>query len=227
MHGDRHRDRGDEAEADQPGTLLPLPIPRPATLRVVGEGLVTVAADVAQLELVVCSEANSPEDAAATNAAKVQRLMAGLKLALGARTELEGAGYAVRPLSGADPRLVAYRASEILHLRLFEPAWVRPAIDEAVQLGASEARVLGFGLNDPHGFLAAARRSATVHAHARAESMAAALRVRIVGVVSVQDQRRPPTAAWVPGHTDTQPRPVEVRAQVSVTFRVQPIEPAS
>jgi len=109
----------------------------------------------------------------------------------------------------------------------------------ASRLGASDARVQGFVLADPAEAQRRATAAALRDARARAEAIAAGAGVTLGPIASVRDgygggeiivsanrvaapPPPPPPAAPAPVTLDTKPRPIETRAQVTVTYAIAP-----
>ena len=109
----------------------------------------------------------------------------------------------------------------------------------ALRLGASDARLQGFILADPADALRRATVSALRDARTRAEAIAAGASVQLGSVSSVRDGSYsgevvvyanapaapappPPEGVSAPVQLDTKPRPIETRAQVTVTYNIAP-----
>ena len=146
-------------------------------------------------------EARDPALAAAT--ADVSRRMTAVLArvkALGvAEADIATAGYAVDPIpaqrrSEEDPiRIVGYRVSNVVRLRIREVAAAGRIVDGAVAEGANTVSALQFTVNDPAPAEREARAQAVALAAAKARELAAAAGVTLGELVSLEED--PPQRA--------------------------------
>ena len=137
----------------------------------------------------------------------------------------------------AEPRIVAYRASNRVRVQLDDLSKIGPVIDAGVQSGANHVEDLSFQLKDDTAARAEALRGASNAARAKADAIAQALGLRIDGVLDAveggvhvvrprMDYARAGVAAAMEASTPVQPGQVEVQASVTVTYRVSPSDGA-
>jgi len=91
---------------------------------------------------------------------------------------------------GADegaPRVIAYRASNVVSVRLRDLAKIGPVIDAATRAGANRVQGVQFRLRNDLEPRQKALRQATEEARAKAEAIAGALGVRLGPVLAVEE----------------------------------------
>ena len=133
-----------------------------------------------------------------------------------------------------EQRLVGYRASNVLEIRVQEVAKVGPIIDAAINAGANRLESVSFALKDDIEPRKKALASAAKEARAKADALAEAMGVTIEGVEEIAEggvQIYPPrpmrrmagyAAAEAMADTPVQPGEVRVHASVTVTYRLAP-----
>jgi hypothetical protein len=163
----------------------------------------------------------------------MERVVAGLKQAVGAGGEAKTVGYAVSPRyreprpNETGPIIDGYIASNTVRVRTADIGNVGRLVDLALQLGANEVQRLVFTLADPAGPQAEALQQAAARARARAEALAASLGLRITGVVSATEAEggRPvpfAEARMAQATTPVEPGTLEVQARTTMVFSVAP-----
>jgi uncharacterized protein len=128
-------------------------------------------------------------------------------------------------------RIIGYRASNVVLVRLKEINRIGEVIDAAVGAGANQLHGISFEVEDDRAARQQALQRALADAHAKGQVMAAAMGLRLVSVLDVNegpaDMIRPPMpmarmAAEVA--TPVQPGQVQVQAEVTVRWRVAPAQ---
>lgn len=225
--------------------------PLPRVVEVSGNGEVSTPPDIATLGFTITGEGKTPDEAAAALAGKHRAVTAGLQNLLGPHTAITATqvntGTATGPqcqrygpvrLSEGDCAILGYVASLTGQARTRAVAQAGTAAGLALRLGAREARITGFELADEAGARRRAVAAAIAEARARADALAQGLGQRVGPVVRISDAqgRDPATEIVVSGRRvappppppppppvpiDITPRPIETRAQVSVTFALE------
>jgi uncharacterized protein len=207
------------------------------TIRVVGEGKVSVKPDMAELDVGVTSQATTAAAAAAENASKMDKVMAALKKEVGAGGEVKTASYNVSPRYGqAKPGqdrlpIVGYTVTNMLHVRVPDIQAVGRLLDLTVKLGVNEVPNVTYGLKDQEPARAEALKSAALKARAHATALAGALGFKLGPLVSVteggaqgpipmefQMDKRALHAAATPVEAGT----LDVEATVTAVFATSP-----
>jgi uncharacterized protein len=221
----------------QAGDTPPGAPPPPATIRVTGDARITAKPDRVQIDVGVETRAAQSQDAAAQNARAVDAVLAAVrKAAPGA--DLKTVSYSLTPIyqyrKNAEPAIDGYAATNLVRVTLDDLAKSGAVIDSATQGGANRVQGVQFTLRDPDSVRAAALREAATRARAEAEVLAGALGLRIVRVLTVEEQsprvvpvRVYAAAARVSAAAEAAPTPVEagtldVTAEVTLSVEVAP-----
>ena len=208
-------------------------------VRAVGEATVKAKPDRAILGIAVITQAASAEAAAAENAKRTDAVLKAVRDAAGSKGAVETSGYALYPnyrypRDGGQPSIAGYTASNSVEVTLHDLTRVGAVIDTATKAGANNISRLEFGLQDEQAARAEALGAAARKARANAESMAAALGMKMARVVSVEEaepavihpirQRAMAMAQDVEARAPTpvEPGEIEVRAVVTVILEAVP-----
>ncbi len=126
-----------------------------------------------------------------------------------------------------EPRIVGYRAGNVVSIQLDELARIGNVIDAGIRAGANQLQGVSFHVRDSEEARNLALQQATRNARAQADAIAAAMNLRIVGVIdvivggadvrpmAVRDARMEMMAS-----TPVQPGQVDVAGSVTVTYRL-------
>lgn len=225
----------------QPYPGLPrVPPQRPATIQVTGQAKVSETPDRVYIDIGVTTQAEKSEAAASENATRLSAVIAAVKQAAGAGAQLTTTQYSINPnyiypRDGGTPTVVGYTVSNVVEVRLDDLHEIGRVIDAATQAGSNNVQGIRFTLRDEEAPRNEALREAALKARQDAETLAGALGLRIVRVLSVTEQ----SAAVMPIYPEggirvfaqanaaRAPTPVEtgtidVSATVSLTVEVAP-----
>lgn len=210
----------------------------PPILTVNGTGDVRVAPDEATVRLGVTRQASTAQ-AAQEQVNRTANAIIEAILQAGAKREDTQTGrvtlfpiYAPqRPGSDDEPRVVAYRASNVVIVRLNQLNLIGPVIDAGLKAGANQLEGVSFGLRNDESAREEALRKAVAEARRKATVMAQALEVRLLGVQEVQEGGvgifEPPVVremAFARGgaadSTPVLPGQVTVNASVTIRYRI-------
>lgn len=215
--------------------------PREPRISAVGTGTVMRAPDRAVVSVGASTQAPTSAKAQGDLNATVDRVIKALK-ALGIESlVIQTQSISLSPVldygrgGDAPPKVVAYRASNIVRARVDDPSKIGPIIDAAVAAGANELHGIGFELRDDGPARREALALAARDARDKAETLAQALGLSIVGVAEASvgtpqvypvwqamDARAP--AAPMPAPTPVEAGDVTVTAQATVVFIARPGE---
>lgn len=162
----------------------------PRTITVTGVGRVQTRPDIAELRLGVTITEATVDAARAASATVQNAVLARLKgLGIEAR-DLQTSIVAVNPQydysqPSAPPRLVGYQFTNLVAVTLRDIEQVGDAIDGALGAGATSVDQISFRVADQTAAETNARERAVADARARAETLAAAAEVAIVGVGAI------------------------------------------
>lgn len=228
------------------------PEPDRRTVQVTGNGMVETPPGIATITFTVVGEGRTADEATAALAAKHKAIVEALAGLLGDRTRITAGSvaaaiatgpacqrYGPAQMSSGDCAVTGYLATLNGEVRTSTVAKAGTAAGLAARLGARSAAIAGFALPDE----AEARRRATVaaiaDARARAAALAQGLGQRLGPVMRISDQEGrapsgdivvtgaapappPPPPPPPPIPIDITPRLIETRAQVYVTFALEP-----
>lgn len=204
-------------------------------IRVTGEATVSVKPDQAIIDIGVITQAANAQAAATQNAQKTDAVIAELKKALGAGADIKTIGYSLSPSyryprEGGQPTITGYSASNIVQVKINDLTQVGKIIDLATQTGANTIHGLRFTLKDEMAARSKALADAAVQARAKADTLATALRLKVVRILQVEEggavaipppmpmYARAAEAAQVT--TPVEPGTIDVRATVVLTVEV-------
>ena len=217
------------ALAQQPAEKEPRPV-----IQVTGEATVTAKPDEARIEIGVVTQARTAQAAANQNRQQLDSVLGELHQALGAAADIQTTSYSLQPnyrefKPGGEPAIIGYTATNIVQVKTKKLDEVGKVIDVATQSGANAVRRLEFTLQDEQAIRSQALRKAAIQAKAEADTLADALGLRTVRILSVSESGpivRPVVAramaaqAVVP--TPIEPGTIDVHASVSLTVEISP-----
>ena len=168
------------------------PSPR---ISVTGEGEVSVAPDMAILNLTVLREAETARAALSANSDAMKQVLAALKEAGIAERDLQTAGLNIQPRyaqpgkdRNGEPKITGYSVSNALTVRVRNLADAGGILDKAVGLGVNQGGGIAFVRDDMKPTLTEARKRAVADAVARAKTLAEAADVKLGRILSIEEQ---------------------------------------
>jgi len=209
------------------------------TLTVMGQGEVKASPDLATIELAVDTTAENAAKATAENAKLTTAVIDALKKKLGEKDRVTTSGYSLqpqyanrRPGSEAPPEITGYIASNRVRVESRSLDKVGDLIDAAIAAGANRTDALYFTLENRAPVLREALGKAGAEAKAQAESIAVALGVKLVEVMTasttgitppqpIYKERMMVAMAADAVQTPVEPGEVEVNATLMVTYRIE------
>lgn len=205
----------------------------PPSIRTNGEAVVTTQPDRALIDIGVVTQANSSQTAASENAQKLEAVLAQLKKLLGANADIKTISYSITPnyrypQGGGEPTITGYTATNIVRVTLDDLTQVGKVIDTATQNGANRVNSLQFTLKDERKVQSQALREAAVKAREKADTLASALNLKVVRVLSLNES----SPVVIPvrdvgftraesASTPIEPGTIEVRATVTLMVEVR------
>jgi hypothetical protein len=178
----------------QPARGLPPPLsPRPATIQVTGQAQVSESPDRVYIGIGVTTQAQQSEAAASQNAARLAAVIAAVKRAAGAGAQLTTTEYSINPnydnpRDGSAPAVVGYTVSNVVQVRLDDLRKIGPVIDAATRAGSNNMQGIRFALRDEDAARDEALREAALKARKDAQTLAGAVGLRVVRVLSLNEQ---------------------------------------
>jgi uncharacterized protein len=212
-------------------------VPDPASPRVVqvsGQASVQRVPDRATVQLAVETIAPSAREATAANAATMDRVLAAIRQLGVPDARIQTTRIDLHPRhetrrDGTPPAIVGYQAVNQVIVHLDDVMLVGRVVDAGVQAGANRVTGVNFQLSDPDAAyhdairlaVEKARAEAMVIAQALGETLGPPLQVT-TGGAQVPPQFRMDAMRMEAAQMDTpvQPGELDVRATVSITFRL-------
>lgn len=208
------------------------------TISVSGQGEVSAAPDLAVVSVAVETTSPTAANAVSENATRSAKVAEALKGLIGKDDKLTTTRYAlepryqpVKPGEQTEPRISGYVARNEVQVETHKVDGVGRLIDAANQAGANRISGLQFTLSNRNEQLRAALTKAGSEARAQAESVAAALGVKLKNVFSATTTTMPvpppryfeamgTAAAAMRAPTNIEPGAVTVTATLQVTYEI-------
>ena len=186
--------------------LGPALAPRPAravdgtepdrTISVGGTGTVTLVPDVADLHVGVVVQRPKVKDARAAAATAMQGVIKALRTAGVAERDIQTTTLSLQPIydytaNGSSPRITGYELRNGVVATVRDLDRLADAVDGALGGGGTTLDGITFRVDDPTGAEEQARTQAMKQARAKADALASAAGVTIVGVASISEQSSP------------------------------------
>jgi uncharacterized protein len=209
----------------------------PPVIRTLGEAVLTVEPDLAEIQVGVETEDPSAQTAAEKNAARSDAVLKALRELLGRDADIKTIGYWITPVYST-PRngkttLSHYKAVNTLFVRTDRIKRMGEIIDRANKAGANTTGGLQFTIKDDAAVQLKALERASRDARAKAEAIASALGIKIKRVLEVREIGQglrpyarnrglgafPQSAAAA---TPVEAGTLDIRASVTMTVEVSP-----
>jgi uncharacterized protein YggE len=166
----------------------------PSILTVSGRGEVRIAPDEATVRLGVSRQRETAQEAQEEVNQVAQEILAAI-IQLGVKAEqiqtselrLSPVYSSRRPGPSEEPHVVAYRASNMVSVRLEDLSLVGPTIDVAMEAGANQLQGVQFALRDDLSARQEALKEAVDEASQKAKAISGALELKLVGVIEVNE----------------------------------------
>jgi uncharacterized protein YggE len=211
--------------AQETSTKLP-------SIETTGEAVITVKSDRAQLDIGVVTQASTSDAAALKNAVELETVLSQLRGVLGPNADIKTISYSLSPnyrypTGGGEPTITGYTATNIVRAAIDDLTKVGKVIDATTGSGANRVQGLEFTLKNRDQAEAEALRAAALNARRKANTLAAALDVGVVRILSAVESSPTVTpvrsvafaraeAAATPIESGT----IEVRATVTLTVQI-------
>jgi len=180
------------AVAAAPARAQQTPLSPVSSIRVTGDARVTAKPDRVQIDIGVTTRAAQSQDAASQNARQVDAVLAAVRKATGPAAVLKTISYSLNPTyqyhpNGEEPTITGYSAVNVVQVTLDDLGKIGTVIDSATLAGANHLQGIQFTLRDQDAVRAEALRQAATRARAEAEVLAAALGLKVVRVLSAEE----------------------------------------
>ena len=170
-----------------------------------GTGTVTIVPDVADLHVGVVIQRATVKEARAAAATAMDGVVKALRAAGVAEADIRTTTLSLQPVydyntNGKAPKITGYEMRNGVVATVRDLEKLADAVDGALVSGGSTLDGITFRVDDPTGAEGQARSQAMKQARAKADALASAAGVSIVGVASISEQSAPtPWRAVLPG----------------------------
>jgi uncharacterized protein YggE len=145
-----------------------------------------------QIDVGVTTRAALSQDAASQNARELEAVLAAVRKAAGPTAVLRTLSYSLTPNyryhpKEGEPTIEGYTALNVVQVQLDDLTRIGAVIDAATQSGANRVQGIQFTLRDQDTVRAQALREAATRARAEVDVLAAALGVKVLRILSVEE----------------------------------------
>ncbi len=205
-------------------------LPTANTVTVTGSGEAHAAPDVAYVTVGVQTEARRAQEAAQANAAATQKVIAAVRQQGIAERDIQTSNYGVNPRYDNRPNgsvsIVGYQVTNQVRATVRKLGSVGAVIDAALDSGANVISGVSFGLENHARPEADALAAAVADARHKADTLARAAGLHVVGVLYIQEglSARPVPilargmAMNAASATPVEPGEMNVAASVTIAF---------
>jgi uncharacterized protein YggE len=205
------------------------------TLSLTGDGIVNAKPDLAIVQVGVEVTAKTAKDAIAQNSKQLAAALDAAKAAGIEARDLQTAGISlnpdsVRPDRTQPVRIVGYQAVNAVTIRVRDIGKLGGLLDQLVVAGANDIQGIRFSVADRMPLIEEARKAAIKDVLRKAEIYAEAANVRIVRILSMNENSYDPPPATLAMQRAQAPRPdvpveageLAFRVRVSASFEIAP-----
>ena len=176
-----------------PNEMLAQPAQSPPGVVVIGEGIVSVAPDYAQIESGVTTRAKTAKDAVDANSKLMAAITSALRESMIAENDIQTSRFAVQPIYAsaeprAEPKLVGYSVSNRVRVTLRQIDKVGEVLDHLVHAGVTDVGGIEFLVSDPSKALDRARETAITDARRKAQAYAQASGLRLGPIMWIREE---------------------------------------
>ncbi|MGO9805098.1 MAG: SIMPL domain-containing protein [Steroidobacteraceae bacterium] len=175
------------AAAQTPAPAAPL-----SSIRVTGDARIAARPDRVQIDIGVLTQAALSHDAATANARQLDAVLAAVRSVAGPTAQLRTVSYSLSPNyqyhpGGGEPTLTGYSALNVVEVTLDDLTRLGDVIDAATRTGANRVQGIQFTLRDQDAVRTAALREAAIRARGEADTLAGALNLKVLRVLTVEE----------------------------------------
>jgi uncharacterized protein YggE len=173
------------------------PADQEITVTVSGQGTVQLVPDLAHLSFGTLTRAATAHEAQARNAQLMANVIQALRGAGIPEAQMRTGGFSLSPVwehpeaklrgGPATPQIVGYQVTNTLHVRTTRLQQAGTLIDTAIRAGANTVEGIRFGVSDTTAANLEALTRAHANARAKADRLAAAAGLTVVGIRSMDE----------------------------------------
>jgi uncharacterized protein YggE len=209
-------------------------VPPPPQIVVSGTSEVLAVPDEAIVRLGIVRQSAVAETAQEQANTVAQEILSAITKAGVPSKDIQTARLVLSPVynqRGSDQRILSYNATNTVSVRLDNLAIVGNVIDAGLKAGANQLEGVQFRLRNELPSRERALKEAVEEAHGKAQAMADALRVNLAEVIEASEggvsvlpraQSFALNAAPAAASTPVSPGEIEIRANVTIRYRITP-----
>jgi uncharacterized protein len=207
-------------------------VPSRPSITAVGNATVSVAPDLARVDVGVVTQSATAQDATATNATRTAAVIGALQGLISSSANIKTISYSVSPVytnppAGQSPAITGYMVTNTVEVTLFDLTQIGKVIDAAIQNGANRVQGIAFDLQDHNPVVAQALKTAASTARVQADAIAAGLKVQTGAILHASEALNVVTplvgaVVTVAPSTPVETGVVVVRASVTVEVAIAP-----
>lgn len=170
--------------------------PAPGVISVSGEGVATIAPDMAVISLTVLREAETARAALDANNAAMEKVLAAMKDEAIAERDLQTGAFSIQPRwfyppnndgQNVQPKITGYTVTNTLTVRIRDLSRLGAILDVSVSLGVNQGGDVMFTNDDQDAVRETARLDAIAKARTKAEAMTQALGVGLGRITQISE----------------------------------------
>ena len=170
--------------------------PEAGVISVSGEGVASVAPDMAVISLTVLREAKTAREALDANNEAMTDVLAAMKAEGIAERDLQTGAFSIQPRwfypankdgQNEEPRITGYTVNNTLTVRIRDLSRLGDILDTSVSLGVNQGGNVVFTNDDQETIRETARLDAVAKAKAKAEAMTGALGVSLGRITQISE----------------------------------------
>ena len=199
----------------------------PASITAVGSASVSVAPDLARVDVGVYTQGPTAQAASQANATLANTVINALQSLLGSSATMKTVNYSLTPVynnppAGQSATIIGYAVNNTVEVTLIDLSKIGQTVDVAIQNGANRVQGISFDLQDRNPPTAQALKAAAVSATSQAAAIAAGLNVHVGSVLHASEgvNTIPQVVGIAPVATSTPVQTGLVVIQASVTLEV-------
>ena len=206
------------------------------TIAVSGNGVVSVAPDVADVVIGVMAQKPTVAEAQSSATTSMTSVIAAVKKTGVDAKDIVTVNISLNPVydyntNGAAPRLVGYQFANTIKVTVRDIGKVAAVVDDSMAAGATSVNGITFRVGDPKAAQGQARGLAMTDARAKADALAQAAGVSVKGVASITETSSQPTPIFYAAgaldaakaqsvSTPIQTGTTDITIQVTVTYLI-------
>ena len=199
----------------------------PPSITAVGTASVSVAPDVARVDVGVYTQAATAQAASQANATLANTVITAEQSLLGPSATIKTINYALSPVynnppPGQNATIIGYSVNNTVEITLVDLSKIGASVDSAIQAGANRVQGISFDLQDRNPPTAQALKAASTSAMSQAGAIASGLGLHVGAVLHASEgvNTSTPVAGVAAPSTPVQTGLVVIQASVTLEVAI-------